>query len=232
MKSIDYLNSKKVLATFTGVFAVITFMQFFVINDLIGEEYNAEKPPEKDSTLMEKKADANKGSAEKATQSQEMREPSWVGKKYSLIDPYQEMWLMQKEMDKLFNQAFNRFRHSPGFPLIQQKGMMFSPQYDLKDDGKKYIVKLDLPGVKKAEIKITLQNRLLTIAGIRKEEVQQKSDKMVKMERRLGKFARTFSLPGPVDKKKIKAVYKDGVLTVTLPKTIEEKEKIEIKVEE
>lgn len=230
MKLREFLNSKKVLATLTVVLAVVAFMQFFVLSNAIGGDATAKKAAEKDAAIQK----ANKGTtteAAKETKTPIMRPQFRVNQNYSLIDPFQEMCLMQEEMDKLFNQAFNRFQSSPGFTVVSPNQMIFSPRIDLKDAGKNYIVKMDVPGVQKDDIKITLRNRLLTISGKRKEEVKEKTDKMVTMERRLGEFARTFSLPGPIDENKLKAVCQDGVLTVTLPKTNKEKEEIEIKVE-
>lgn len=151
---------------------------------------------------------------------------------YAELDPFMEMYLIQKRMDRLFESTFNRFRKSPGFVMINPKKMLFAPRIDLKDDGSSYIIKMDIPGVDKPNIKIMLRNRNVTISGKRVIKKQKKTDKMVTMERRLGEFSRTFSLPGAVDKDKITALCKDGVLTVTFPKIATKNEEIEIKIKE
>lgn len=230
MKLREMLHSRKVLVALTCILMVITYMQFFVFSNAVGGEVTAKKAAEKDA--IEQKANKDTTTDTQTGKTPIIQPRNWGGKNYSSIDPFQEMWLMQEEMDKLFNQTFNRFQHSPGFTVANPTQMIFSPRIDLKDDSKNYVVKMDVPGVKKENIEITLKNRFLTISGVRREEAKKKTDKMVTMERRLGEFSRTFALPGPVDEKKLKAVCRDGVLTVILPKIAKEKDEIEIKIED
>ena len=87
------------------------------------------------------------------------------------------------------------------------------------------MVKAEIPGMKKEDIEISLHNGSLTIAGERKEEKEVKESESFRSERFQGRFQRTFTLPGKVDAEKITASYKDGVLTVVLPKSEETKPK-------
>ena len=96
----------------------------------------------------------------------------------------------------------------------------------------KYVVKADLPGMKKEDIEVSVTQNMLTIKGERKIEEERKDEGYYYCERRYGSFVRSIALPGSVEVDKIKATYKDGVLTVELPKAEEEKgRKIDIQVE-
>lgn len=220
MMAKSFSNRRKVIAHLVSVLAIVSFMQLFVFNNAIANTKSTGK-----KTVAQKAPGVNKQYS--------LTNPQVLpNQDYSLIDPFQEMSLLQDQMDTIFNQTYNRFQNSPGFARISPDQMMFAPRLDLKDNGKNYIVKMDVPGVDKSNIKITLQNNTLTISGKREEDKKQtEKSKMVTMERRLGEFSRTFSLPGPVNGKQIKAVCKNGVLTVSLPKIAKENANIKIKVE-
>lgn len=96
----------------------------------------------------------------------------------------------------------------------------FMPTIDLAENSEGYIVKADLPGLDKDKINITVRDELLTIQGVRQSESQTTDDQsgVFKQERSYGSFSRSLRLPGPVDDSKIAADYKNGVLTVKLPK--------------
>ncbi|MBP9865323.1 MAG: Hsp20/alpha crystallin family protein [Candidatus Omnitrophica bacterium] len=96
----------------------------------------------------------------------------------------------------------------------------FMPTVDLEESAADYLVKVDLPGIDKDKINITVQNDLLTIQGVRQSESETSDEKsgMFKHERSYGSFARSLRLPGPVDDTRIAADYKNGVLTIKLPK--------------
>lgn len=104
------------------------------------------------------------------------------------------------------------------------------PLVDIAETDSALEMKLDLPGVAPKEIDIQLNGSVLTISGERKEEKEGKSKAYHRMERRIGSFSRTFTLPCPVEEDEVAAAYKSGVLTITLPKTEEAKtRKITIK---
>lgn len=99
------------------------------------------------------------------------------------------------------------------------------PSIDLSETDKAVEVKLDVPGVKAKEIDIQLNGNLLTVSGERKEEEEKKGKTFHRIERRYGSFSRSVTLPCPVQEDEVAAEYRDGVLSITLPKTEEAKSK-------
>jgi HSP20 family protein len=99
------------------------------------------------------------------------------------------------------------------------------PALDIYEDKDGLVVKVELPGMKKEDIAISLEDGSLTVSGERKQNPQHAAAKTCRCERVLGRFERRVSLPCPVDAGKITAVYTDGVLTVALPKAEEAKPK-------
>ncbi|MGH2567397.1 MAG: Hsp20/alpha crystallin family protein [Bacteroidota bacterium] len=106
-----------------------------------------------------------------------------------------------------------------------------TPAVDITEQENEYLVKVELPGVNKDDVKIMLEANVLTIRGEKKQDQETKADGYHRIERTYGTFQRSFRLPGTVRNEKIDAVYKDGILTVTLPKAEEAKPRqIEVKV--
>ena len=104
------------------------------------------------------------------------------------------------------------------------------PSIDLSESPTAVEAKIDLPGVKPEEIDIQLNGNVLTISGHREEEKQEKEKTFHRLERRSGDFSRSFTLPCPVEEDEVAAEHRDGVLTITLPKTEEAKtRKIQVK---
>lgn len=101
----------------------------------------------------------------------------------------------------------------------------WSPALDVFDDKDNLVVKAELPGLKKEEIELSLHDGVLTISGERKRESEKKEGESFRSERYFGKFQRSVTLPTAVDANKVNAAYKDGVLTVELPKAEEAKPK-------
>lgn len=140
-------------------------------------------------------------------------------------------WTPFRELDELQNRLGTFFR---GFPRWTGNGDTltdWSPQVDISEDEKEYLVKADLPEMKKEEIKVNFENGLLTISGERKTEKEEKKKKYHRIERSYGKFERVFTLPEDADASKLAAEFKDGVLRVHMPKSPSAKPKtIEVKV--
>lgn len=125
-----------------------------------------------------------------------------------------------------------KFNPGPNFPtpfrffeeaindLIQEPASSrpWSPSVDILETENELIVKADLPEVKLADISIHLENGILTLKGERKFEQKESKAGYHRLERSYGVFARKFAVPDSVDAEKVSAAYKDGVLTVTLPK--------------
>ena len=95
------------------------------------------------------------------------------------------------------------------------------PSIDVAETDSTIEAKVDLPGVKPDEIDISLNNNVLTISGERKEETEEKGKTFHHVERRIGRFSRSVTLPATVEEDEVAAEYSDGVLTITLPKTSE-----------
>lgn len=107
----------------------------------------------------------------------------------------------------------------------------WTPAADIAELENEYLVKLELPGVNKDDVGITVESNILTIRGEKKFEKDEKKDNFHRIERTYGSFERSFTLPSTIRTDKIDAVYKDGILTVSLPKAEEAKPKqIEVKI--
>lgn len=150
----------------------------------------------------------------------------WTKPEVSNWSPFWQLSTLRDEIDRLFETPLTEFTRGS-----QQFLGGWLPAVDLYEDKDNVIVKAELPGMKKDEINISLHEGVLTLAGERKEQKEFKDAEVYRSERFLGRFQRTISLPSPVQMDKVNAAYKDGILTVTLPKTEEVKPKqIEVKV--
>ncbi len=139
------------------------------------------------------------------------------------LDVFQDLEEFQKEMNRMFDLRTQ-------WPLKMGNGGMWAPAVDIIDEKDQVRIKADLPGLKKEDIDVSADNGVLTIKGEKKEEKEVKEKDYVRSERYYGSFHRSFSLPAGVDAQKVNAVYKDGVLEVSLPKREDAKPK-QIKVE-
>lgn len=131
---------------------------------------------------------------------------------------------MQREIDRVFD----RFR----FGVSDEETIpAFVPAVDITERENDYNIKVELPGVKKDDVKITVQNDVLTIRGEKKQEAEKKDENFHRVERCYGMFERSFTLPSSVRNDKIEASYDNGVLNISVPKAEEAKPKeIEVKV--
>jgi HSP20 family protein len=108
----------------------------------------------------------------------------------------------------------------------------WAPTFDVSETDSEYLVRADLPAVKKEDVSVTIDNDMLTIAGERKFDKEEKSEKVHRRESFRGMFSRSLSLPENVDANGVRAESKDGVLTVHVPKSkVERTKAIEIKVQ-
>ena len=126
---------------------------------------------------------------------------------------------LRDEIDRLFE--------APMAELARTSQLLsgWTPALDILEDKDNIIVKTELPGMRKQDIEISLHNGSLSISGERKNEREFKQGEVHRAERFEGRFQRTVTLPAPVAVDKVTAQYKDGVLTITLPKTEEAKSK-------
>jgi HSP20 family protein len=107
----------------------------------------------------------------------------------------------------------------------------WTPSVDISETTAEYVIKAEIPEVKKEDVKVTLEHGVLTVQGIRRQEPEEKGRKYHRVERSYGTFVRSFSLPDLVDDTKVQAVFKEGILILHLPKSEKAKPKaIEVKV--
>ena len=139
--------------------------------------------------------------------------------------PVEQLSTLREEINRLFDSPFGE--------LTRRMELFngWAPALDLYEEKDNLIVTAELPGMKREEINISVHDGTLTISGERKYAEQNQNTEPYRSERFFGRFHRTLSLPKPVQSDKAKASYRDGVLTVTLPKTEEAKPKqIEVSV--
>lgn len=143
-------------------------------------------------------------------------------------------WEPFREFEKLPQQMVRLF----GFPTIRPYGTEealtvadFMPPVDIYEAEKEYVIKLDLPELSKEEVKVFVEDGVLTIQGERKKEKEEKGKKFLRVERSYGTFLRTFTVPPDADEARIDAEFKEGLLKVHLPKSEKAKPKtIDVKV--
>jgi len=127
-------------------------------------------------------------------------------------DPFREMERLTERMERLFEEFFPTVRRE------EEREYLWAPAVDVYENDKAYVVEVDLPGLKKEDVKVTLQDNVLTIQGERRLAREEKGVDYHRQERFYGKFLRSFTLPETVDADKVSAEFKDGVLRLTLPK--------------
>lgn len=131
------------------------------------------------------------------------------------------------DVDRLFDSMFDDF----ALPVLGFKAPVFGPPADVTENDDAVVITVDLPGISRDDIRVTLEADHLTVHAERKADRSQKSGAFVRSERTYGSLTRTFAVPAGLDPAKVQASYTDGVLTVTLPRKEEAKPKaIEVKV--
>jgi HSP20 family protein len=131
-------------------------------------------------------------------------------------------WNPLRELEEFQNRILSAFK-----PATRERGngdqtltmAEWSPLVDVAEDDKEYIITAELPEVKKEDVKVTLENGMLTITGDRKFEKEEKTKKYHRIERSYGTFARSFTLPNDGDAAKVNAEFKEGMLRVRVAKS-------------
>ena len=145
-------------------------------------------------------------------------------------------WNPLGEIDEAQNR-FNRF-FLGGFPNRMGTGEIhslavadWSPEVDISEDDHGYLLKADLPEMKKDDVRVTVEDGILSVSGERKSEKEDLKKKFHRVERSFGNFRRSFTLPEDADSTKVTAEFRDGVLKVHLPTTARPRSKaIQVKV--
>jgi HSP20 family protein len=146
-------------------------------------------------------------------------------------NPARELLNVEREFNKLFNTFGNRFGLLESSDPYEYENAVWMPLTDISENKNSFVLKLDLPGVNKDDVKISFSDGQLNISGERKQEKENKDSKYHRVERTYGKYYRSFTLPKQIKEDKIDAEFKDGQLTITVPKAEEIKPKeIPIKV--
>ena len=137
-------------------------------------------------------------------------------------------WNPFNELEDISNRLNQIFGRPVGSATVDQqmlKGADWTPSVDVSETDKAYVIKAEIPEVKKEDVKVTIDDGMLTIQGERKMEKEEKGKKFHRIERSYGSFVRSFRLPDGVDESKVKAEFKDGMINVTLPKSEKAKKK-------
>jgi HSP20 family protein len=136
-------------------------------------------------------------------------------------NPWKEMPTLHSRMNRFFDDPFFRIDR-----MTDDENMgMWNPAVDLYEKDDHFVIKAELPGVDRNDIKVDLKDRVLTLSGERTYDNEVKEENYYRKERSYGKFQRAFRLPADVDSDKIKAEFKDGVLQVEVPKPEDAKSK-------
>jgi len=141
-------------------------------------------------------------------------------------DPFQDLASLQDRMNRLFEQTLAPFRRD-------REGMIagiWAPAVDIHETPDSVVLKAELPGLTTNDIDIQVRDNVLTLKGERRLEKEVQEENYFRVERAYGSFQRAFTLPAAIRADKIRAVFKDGVLEVNIPKAEEAKPK-QIKIE-
>ncbi len=130
-------------------------------------------------------------------------------------EPNQNLYTGLTRLTSLMDEAF-------GYPATQTNGdtvgSAWTPNVDVREDKNHLTITMDVPGVRPEDVKISLENQVLTISGEKQTVTQEKDERWHRWERSYGRFERTFTLPSTVDAERIEATTENGVLTIRLPK--------------
>ncbi|MFQ5532316.1 MAG: Hsp20/alpha crystallin family protein [Candidatus Methylomirabilales bacterium] len=141
-------------------------------------------------------------------------------------DPFHDLISLQERMNRLFDQTMARSRG-------EKEGMVgssWAPAVDIYETADSVVLNAELPGLSKDDIDIQVRDNVLTLKGERRLEREVKQENYLRVERAYGSFQRAFTLPASIQADKIRAVFKNGVLEVSIPKVAEAKPK-QIKIE-
>jgi HSP20 family protein len=142
-------------------------------------------------------------------------------------DPLRELEDVSDRLNRIFGRSLARAESGNEMVAVAD----WAPSVDISETDTAYLIKGEIPGVKKEDVKVTIQDGMLTIQGERKQEKEEKSKKFHRIECSYGSFERSFRVPDDADENSVKAEFKDGMLNVTLAKSEKAKPKaIEVAV--
>ena len=129
---------------------------------------------------------------------------------FGSLNPFRAIADLESEMDRWM-------QNSLAMPEVVS-GYDFAPACDFAETSKEYVVRFDIPGIKKDDVKIEIENNRLTVSGERTDKIEEKDARSFLSETCCGAFMRSFTLPTSVDETKVDAHYENGVLTIKVPK--------------
>ncbi|XFA72721.1 Hsp20/alpha crystallin family protein [Thermosynechococcaceae cyanobacterium Okahandja] len=134
-------------------------------------------------------------------------------------EPFREIDTLQRQMNRLFDELL---------PLTKdtRNGITFVPPAEMEETGDEIRLKLEIPGMEAKDLNVEVAAEAVSISGERKSETKTEEKGVTRTEFRYGKFSRVIPLPARIQNDKVHAEYKDGVLTLTLPKAEDEKSKV------
>ena len=132
-------------------------------------------------------------------------------------EPARELQTIQQEMNRLFGSFFD----APDGATVQARRRI--PAMDLVEEDNDFVLRADLPGVEEKDVKVELEDNVLTISGERSSEHNERKDGYYRIERSSGSFQRSLTVPEGVDPDKVAAHFENGVLTVRIPKPAQAK---------
>ena len=128
--------------------------------------------------------------------------------------PFHGVSSLRDEMERLFDSVYGRYPQD-------QSAVSWAPPLDIEETKESLVVRAEVPGMKKEDIKVSLSGDTLSICGERHHEAEDKGRTFHRIERAYGRFARTLVLPSDVDAGKVKASYRNGILELVMPKSEE-----------
>ncbi len=120
---------------------------------------------------------------------------------------------LRREVDRLFGDMFSSFGEEGEFA-----GKIWAPRMDMSETDKQFVIRVDLPGIGKSDVRVEVENHDLTIRGERKEAKQEKGENFLRVERSFGSFYRSITLPVAARTEEVQAEFKDGELLIRVPK--------------
>jgi len=137
-------------------------------------------------------------------------------------------WDPLRELEDVSN-SLNRFFGRPAARAGSELGWMaeadWTPKVDISESDTQYLIKAEIPGVKKEDVKVSVEDGMISIRGERRQEKEEKDKKFHRIERSYGSFLRSFRLPDDADESAVKAEFKDGLLNVSVDKSAKAKPK-------
>jgi HSP20 family protein len=142
-------------------------------------------------------------------------------------------WERAADMDDFMNRFARFFAHPLSFQLSDETLTtgQWTPPVDIHETPEAYVITAEIADVKKEDVKVSLNEGVLSFTGERRQEKEEKNKKVHRVERSYGRFSRSFTLPGSVDPAKVAATFKDGILSIQVPKASPAASSREIKIQ-